>query len=144
MSTDISFHGEDPASTKFPCDFVSFFTSTNLISRDSWTHNYKLIQMANVLIDAIEVSDPEIWENEFQANAYKAEAMFFRAYAYRELVSVFGSIPIVNEVISAPKTDFVRAPVADVYAAMENDLKFGTTHLPKRGEIGRASCRERV
>jgi starch-binding outer membrane protein, SusD/RagB family len=134
VSTDIAYHGEDPASTKFPCDFVSFFTSTNNVSRDSWTRNYKLIQNANVLIAAIEASDPEMWENENQQDAYKAEAMFFRAYAYRELVSVFGPVPIVNEVINAPKTDFVRAPVADVYAAMESDLKFGTTHLPVRGE----------
>ncbi len=134
VSTDIAYHGEDPASTKFPCDFVSFFTPTNYVSRDSWIRNYKLIQNANVLIAAIDASDPEMWVNESQQAAYKAEAMFFRAYAYRELVSSFGDVPIVNEVISAPKTDFVRAPVADVYAAMVSDLKFGTTNLPLRGE----------
>lgn len=134
LGTDIAYHGEDPASTKFPCDFVSFFTATNYISRDSWTRNYKLIQNANVLINAIEESDPEMWNNEAQKEAYKAEAMFFRAYAYRELVSVFGDVPIVNEVINAPKTDFVRSPVTDVYAAMESDLKFGTVNLPVRGE----------
>jgi len=134
LSTDIAYHGEDPASTKFPCDFVSFFTSTNNVSRDSWTRNYKLIQNANVLIAAIEASDPDIWTSEDQMNAYKAEAMFFRAYAYRELVACFGAIPIVTEVISAPKTDFIRSPVSEVYAAMISDLTYGTTHLPVRGE----------
>ncbi|MBA7586375.1 hypothetical protein ES708_28373 [subsurface metagenome] len=134
MSTDIAYHGEDPASTKFPSDFVSFFTATNNVSDNCWKRNYKLIQNANVLIEGIEVSDPEIWSSEAQQAAYKAEAMFFRAYAYRELVSSFGDVPIVNEVIKAPKTDFTRAPVADVYAAMESDLKFGTTNLPVRGD----------
>lgn len=133
-SSDIAYHGEDPASTKFPCDFVTFFTPSNNISRDSWTRNYKMLQNANVLIAAIEASDPEMWDNDSQQAAYKAEAMFFRAYAYRELVSLFGDVPIVNEVITAPKTDFVRAPVADVYAAMESDLMFGTTNLPVRGD----------
>lgn len=134
MSTDIAYHGEDPASTKFPCDFVSFFTPTNVVSINCWKHNYKLIQNANVIIAAIEESDPEMWENDAQQAAYKAEAMFFRAYAYRELVSSFGDVPIVNEVITAPKTDFVRAPTADVYAAMESDFLFGTANLPVRGE----------
>ena len=134
VSTDISFHGEDPASTKFPCDFVSFFTSTNYISRDVWKVDYKLIQMANVLIDAIENSDPEIWENEFQSDAYKAEAMFFRAYAYRELVQVFGAVPIVTEAIKAPKDDFTRASVADVYDVIVNDLKFASAKLPVGGK----------
>ncbi len=133
LSTDIAYHGEDPASTKFPCDFVTFFTPTNYVSRDSWTHNYKLIQNANVIINAIDNSDPDMWDNDSQQAAYKAEAMFFRAYAYRELVSTFGPVPIVNEVISAPKTDFVRAPVADVYEAIVSDLVFGTTNLPVRG-----------
>lgn len=134
LSTDIAFHGEDPASTNFPCDFVTYFTGTDIVSQYCWSYNYKLIQFANVLLEGIEAADPEIWESDTQKDAYKAEAMFFRAYAYRELVASFGDVPIVKEVTRTAKTDFVRDPVADVYSFMESDLEFAAAHLPVRGD----------
>lgn len=134
LSTDIAYHGEDPASTKFPNDFSTFWTSTNQVSISSWTENYKIIQNANVLINAIDNSESDLWDNNAQQAAYKAEAMFFRAYAYRELVSCFGAVPIVTEAITDIKNDFVRDPVSDVYALIESDLLYGTENLPVRGE----------
>jgi hypothetical protein len=132
--SDIAYHGEDPNSTRFMCNYVNYVTSSNNYLRNFWTWNYELIQRANVLIEGINAADPAIWVKEGQKDAYLGEAMFFRAFAYRILVSTYGDVPLVTEVIKGVKTDFVRTPKAQVYAQMEQDLLFGTTHLPIPGQ----------
>lgn len=133
LGTDVAYHGEDPNSNMFLCNYLTNLTSSNTDYRNIWIWKYELIQRANVLIDGINNSDVAIWTSEAQKNAYLAEAMFFRAYAYRILVSFYGDVPLVTEVIKGAKTDFVRTPKAEVYKQMEDDLIFGTTNLPEPG-----------
>jgi len=134
LGTDVAYHGEDPNSNMFLCNYLTNLTSSNTDYRNIWIWNYELIQRANVLIDGINNSDIAIWTSEAQKNAYLAEAMFFRAYAYRILVSFYGDVPLVTEVIKGAKTDFVRTPKAQIYKQMEDDLIFGTTNLPEPGK----------
>ncbi len=134
LGTDVAYHGEDPNSNMFLCNYLTNLTSSNTDYRNIWIWKYELIQRANVLIDGINNSDIAIWTSEAQKNAYLAEAMFFRAYAYRILVSFYGDVPLVTEVIKGAKTDFVRTPKAEVYKQMEDDLIFGTTNLPEPGK----------
>ncbi len=133
LGTDVAYHGEDPNSNMFLCNYLTNLTSSNTDYRNIWIWTYELIQRANVLIDGINNSDIAIWTSEAQKSAYLAEAMFFRAYAYRILVSFYGDVPLVTEVIKGAKTDFVRTPKAEVYKLMEDDLIFGTTNLPEPG-----------
>jgi len=62
--TDIAFHGEDPNSTRFMCNYVNYVTSENGYLRNYWTWNYELIQRVNVLIEGINAADPNIWAKE--------------------------------------------------------------------------------
>ena len=134
IGTDIAFHGEDPNSTVFLSNYATYLTPSSTFLSPIWSYNYQLIQMANVLIKGINAADAGIWTNDAQKNAYLAEAMFFRAYAYRMLVSYYGDVPLVTEVINTVKTDFVRAPKADIYKLMEEDLTFAGANLPARGK----------
>ncbi len=134
LGTDIAYHGEDPNSTRFLCNYVNYVTSTSTYLANYWTWNYELIQRANVLIAGINNSNAAIWTSDAQKNAYLAEAMFFRAFAYRILVSSYGDVPLVTEVVKSAKTDFVRTPKAEVYKQMEDDLIFGTASLPVPGK----------
>ncbi len=134
LGTDVAYHGEDPNSNMFLCNYLTNLTSSNTDYRNIWIWKYELIQRANVLIEGINAADIAIWTSEAQKNAYLAEAMFFRAYAYRILVSFYGDVPLVTEVIKGVKTDFVRTPKAEVYKQMEDDLIFGTTNLPEPGK----------
>jgi len=93
LGTDVAYHGEDPNSNMFLCNYLTNLTSSNTDYRNIWIWKYELIQRANVLIDGINNSDIAIWTSEAQKNAYLAEAMFFRAYAYRILVSFYGDVP---------------------------------------------------
>lgn len=94
-----------------------------------WTRYYRVIFDANVVISRIDGPDVEI-TSEAVKNAFKAEAMFFRAYMYRNLGIQFGGVPIVLEEISEPKRDFVRASQADVFKQAISDAVFAAANLP--------------
>ncbi len=134
MGTDVAFFGEDPNDIQFLNNYKTYLTSQNDRIWNLWTWNYQNIQRANVLIAGINSSDISLWENEAQKNSYLAEAIFFRAYAYRILVSFYGDVPLVKEVINSAKTDFVRAPKAEIYKLMEEDLTFAASNLPVPGK----------
>jgi hypothetical protein len=135
IGTDFAYHGEDPNSTVFLSNYATYLTPSSTFLSPLWTYNYEIIQMANVLIKGINTADAAIWTNDAQKNAYLAEAMFFRANAYRMLVSYYGDVPLITEVINTVKTDFVRAPKADIYKQMEDDLTFAAANLPTRGNV---------
>lgn len=131
LGTDLAYYGENPGSGSM----MNYQTNLSPTSGSSnmWNTSYSCIQKANVLIEAINSSDDEIWTNEDEKNAFLAEAMFFRAFAYRTIVILFGDAPLVTEVFDYVKTDFVRSPKAEIYKLMEADLNFAVAHLPKRG-----------
>lgn len=134
MGTDVAYYGEDPGSARFLTDYSTFFTPSNPYISGFWTLNYQLIQRVNVLIKAINASESTVWANDNQKNAYLAETMFFRAFAYRTLAAFYGDVPLVKDVITSSKTDFVRASKADVYKLMEDDLSFAAANLPPQGK----------
>ncbi len=134
LGTDESFDGEEPGGQRFITDYSTSLVSDNDEVKNMWKKNYTVIQQCNVFIDRLNTADVKIWPSEADKNIYLSEARFFRAFSYRILVAFFGDVPIVTEVINAVKTDFVRAPKADVYKLIEDDLLFAAANLPVRGK----------
>ncbi len=134
VGTDVAFHGENPGGNNRLVNYEAEMTSTNGQFTYYWESSYKIIQQANILIDAINKSDDDIWSDASEKNRFLAEALFFRAWTYRFLVPLYGEVPLVTEAISSVKTDFSRDPIADIYAQVEEDLIFGAENLPGRGE----------
>ena len=131
LGTDLSYHGEQPGGGTM-MNYLNNLTPT-AGAATFWNRSYSLIQSANVLIEAINNSSDDIWASTGERDALLGEAMFFRAFAYRSLVVLFGDVPKVIEAIDYPKTDFVRAPKSEIYKLMEDDLDFASEHLPVRG-----------
>ena len=98
----------------------------------AWSSFYKIITDANTLIDRIEFVE---YDSEAEKNAKIGEAMFFRAFAYRSLAILFGDVPLITEEVTSPKRDFVRAPVADVWDQVVEDLLFAEANLPGANDI---------
>lgn len=116
-------------------DYAQMTASDNA-SLKIWRYLYKLISNANILIASAQRTDlPALTAAELQA--YEAEAKFFRAYGYEMLVTLYGGVPIVTEPLTAPKTDFVRATVAEVNALIESDLVFAAEKLPMIGSAAK-------
>jgi len=52
-----------------------------------------------------------------------AQARFFRAFAYRNLAELFGGVPIVTDISTAPKYDFKRATRVETYQFAITELE---------------------
>ena len=105
-----------------------------------WNLLYKIVSNSNIIVESLEnVALEEDVELKIEANA-----RFFRAFAYRYLVYLWGDVPLTLEALTGPKFNFSRAPVADVLNQMTEDLEFASIHLPQsnpgNGELSKAAA----
>ncbi len=134
VGTDIANGGSGQVQgIEIPYYNYSTLTSTDYAAYFTWQWAYKLINNANIIIANIE-RGPVIGIT--NKNAVSAEAKFFRAYGYNVLATAFGKVPLVTAPLTAPKTDFVRAPLTDVNNLIISDLTFASTYLSDVGAVG--------
>ena len=108
-------------------------TNTEVVYDALWAPAYKIIYDANVIIGRADADASQLTEDE--RVVVKAEASFFRAYAYKMLANLYGGVPIVLEEVTSPKRDFVRATRDEVYQQCASDFLFAAENLPDIGEI---------
>lgn len=128
ISTDIAVTGHnDPTLLTF--DNLSFTPQSTLIT-SWWKYCYGFIANANLILEYSE--HPEVaWDKSTDKIGFQAEARFFRAYAYRYLVYLYGDVPYVDKVERDFRIDFTRTPKAEVLGHMIEDLKFAAENLPE-------------
>ena len=92
--------------------------STNGIITDYYRSFYDIIFRANTVLENLDVASAG------NAAKFEGEAKFVRAYAYFNLVRLFGDIPLVDRVIAPLETDvqFTRVSTATVYNLIVSDL----------------------
>ena len=94
-----------------------------------WKWAYGMIGAANLLMEYSENKDVR-WDKPTDKEGYQAEIRFFRAYAYRYLVYLYGDVPWVDKVMKDFKIDFTRTPKEEVLAHVIEDLKYAESILP--------------
>jgi len=89
---------------------------------------YQIIAKANLAIYSANLATMA-WSSEEERAYVVAQARFFRAFAYLNLGELFGGVPIVTDITTAPKYDFKRTSRVETYQfvidelqAIENDL----------------------
>jgi hypothetical protein len=128
VGTDVANATANQEGIEVPYYNYSQLTNTDAAASYTWGKYYQLINNANIIIDGIEGSSVSgITAN--GKNAIDAEARFFRAYAYNTLATLYGGVPLVVHALTSIKTDFVRAPLADVNTQIVNDLTYASTNL---------------
>lgn len=100
--------------------------ASNLVSR--WNAFYQAIRNANLAIANIPDSDVL---NQEQKDRFLAEARFFRAFIYFQLVRGWGGVPIYTEANLDQTTGAPRASHQEVYDLITSDLEFAENHLPE-------------
>lgn len=134
LGTDVGYDGETPGGQRFMNNYITSVTPEYSVITNWWRYLFAEIQQANTLIEGVNNLNEKLWRNDAQKNGYLAEARFFRAFAYRLAVTLWGDVPLITDVIKSAKTDFVRTPKEEVYKQMEEDLIFATANLPDRGK----------
>lgn len=96
-------------------------------SNTYWDQHYVLIGFANTALqtaDSLKLKAPADMTNQ-------AEAKFFRAFAYFDLVRAFGPVPKIDFRIYNPKDAIKpKATVAEIYSLIDADLTFAENNLP--------------
>lgn len=133
VGTDIAFAAQQEG-IEIPYYNYSLLNANDGAAAYTWSWAYRMINNANIIIANAE--DASLTGmTEANKKAVNGEARFFRAYAYNILATCFGRVPVVRQPLSGPKTDFVRAPLEEVNALIEEDLLFAAANLPEVGSV---------
>ncbi len=131
FGTDIFFSAREGGTARAFDDYLVALNPTYNGLVYHWERWYKIISNANIIISRL----PESEVNAEQQVHYEAEARFYRAYAYRFLVYLFGGVPLYTEEISTPRNDFTRASKEEVLAQIVSDAEFAANNLKGISEV---------
>lgn len=98
-----------------------------------WSDRYDEIRTANNILEkGLKASVPDAVRNR-----YFAEARFFRAYAYLNLVQKYGDVPLLLKTLDydSPELFMARTPRNEVMTAIYEDLDFAAQWLPTRAAL---------
>jgi starch-binding outer membrane protein, SusD/RagB family len=109
------------------------------IPKQHWLRWYKIIGNANTIISRAAKSSL----TDAQKAQFSGEAKLFRAFAYNNLVNLYGGVPLIVDEVSSPRTDFTRASKDDVLKQIIADLTDAAAGLPsidavKDGKVSKA------
>ncbi len=115
------------ANSGIPYQFYNYtLTEENSYVYNRYSQLYKIISRANTLFAHLgDVS----YADSSARETYEAEARFLRALSYFWLVTEWGDVPLVLKVLESAddvRANNYRRPKSDVYAAIDDDLKYVT------------------
>lgn len=121
---------------------VGSVSPDNAVMNDVWNGLYTVIHRSNVVID----NGPNVEDNAELRDRLVAEAKFLRGWAYFELVSLWGPVPLYTSVVEGPDQFQARAPEEQVYNLITSDLEEAAGALPAsypnedRGRVTRGAA----
>jgi hypothetical protein len=99
---------------------------SNSVLGNVWNGCYQMINRANVVL----AKAPDVNDNTALRDQLVGEAKLLRAWAYFELVSQWGDVPVYTAPINSPTEYKGKSPAAEVYALIEADLAEAVQKLP--------------
>lgn len=135
-STVLGFDIDDDAANE-----QSEFPAFNVDRNNSFVYNY-YNSFYNVIYRANQVlANLDLTSTIEKRNKLEAEAKFIRAYAYFNLVRLFGDIPLATEVVNIDdkETQFTRIPTSEIYDLIFSDFEFAVANLENGGSKNLAS-----
>ncbi len=100
---------------------------SNAVMTNVWTGSYQMINRANLVI----AKAPGVNDNASLRDRIVGEAKFLRAWAYFELVSQWGDVPLYTETSTSPTGFQGKAPATEIYSLIINDLTDAASKLPE-------------
>ncbi len=102
----------------------------------TYNNSYVLIRAANNIIE----KGPKAASTTSAAviDRYIAEARFFRAWGYYNLVSRYGDVPLITKILddSSPELTSPASPRAQIFDLIYQDLDFAASKLPTMAALG--------
>ena len=110
---------------------------SNSVITSVWSGAYQMINRANMVLSKA----PDVTDNTALRDIVVGEAEFLRAWAYFELVSQWGDVPLYTEIATSATGYKGKSPAADIYAFIIADLTDAAQKLPAAAaQQGRATA----
>lgn len=123
--TDIIKNARGDNGSRFG-DYNVFLVPTGGWPTFHWDNWYKVVSNTNTILSRVDDSGM----TDSEKTLISAEAKFFRAFAYRYLVHLFGGVPLIVEEIKEPRTDLTRASKEAVLNQIVEDATEASSNLP--------------
>ena len=109
------------------------FRPANGLFNSIWVGYYDIISSANFAIEAMDqfMTSLDSPSDRQKAKSYRGEAQILRAFAYFNLVRLFGNIPIVDRSLTSEELGTLPQSTAQqVYTFIKNDLNAAIAVVP--------------
>ncbi len=104
------------------------YTASNGLLGSYWETNYSIITDCNKILRDIK----NMQTDDKNIKVYEAEARFFRAYCYFNLVRAWGDVRLIDFAVDdQSQSNIPKSPAADIYKLIDEDLAFAVDNLPK-------------
>ncbi|MGK2863802.1 MAG: RagB/SusD family nutrient uptake outer membrane protein [Chitinophagaceae bacterium] len=100
---------------------------SNSVMTNVWTGSYQMINRANLVLSKA----PGVTDNIAMRDRVVGEARFLRGWAYFELVSQWGDVPLYTETVTSATGFKGKSPAAEIYAFIISDLTDAVQKLPE-------------
>lgn len=111
-------------------------SASNTVITSVWSGCYQMINRANLVI----AKAPDVTDDVASRDISVGEAEFLRAWAYFELVTMWGDVPMYTEPIATPSDYKGKSAAADIYSLIISDLTDAAAKLPDaQSQPGRAT-----
>ncbi|RYY25956.1 MAG: RagB/SusD family nutrient uptake outer membrane protein [Sphingobacteriaceae bacterium] len=105
---------------------------SNPVMNAVWNTLYTVIHRANTVTD----NAANVTDNAALVTRLVGEAKFLRGWAYYELASQWGSVPIYTTTVKSPDQYQPKSPAANVFAQAAKDLQDAAAALPGKSTYG--------
>lgn len=133
VATDLTQWGRNDSRGNKDYSLLNSSLDATIVYWD-WAYKQVIIRANTVLAN---IDKPNLEISDGARGNIKGQALFFRAYTYNFLANIYGGVPIVAELLSEPKFDFVRNSRKEVLMFAAKDLEEATQILPLEVEDGR-------
>jgi len=133
VGTDVANATANQQGVEVPYYNYQQLTPTDRGAAIFWQRYYSLINNANIILDGLTSANGV---GAVGKRLVEAEAKFFRAYAYHNLATLYGRVPLILTSITGPKTNFTRNSLDEVNAQIVSDLTFAASGLPDLNATG--------
>lgn len=106
---------------------------SNAMVSSIWPRSFNIITAANNAIEGRSLVEG----TQEDLDRLEGEARFIRAFTYYHLVRLFGEVPFIDSVPSAPEEvqNITKSSVADIYTEIINDLRLAKELLPDTNQF---------
>lgn len=134
IASDNADKGSDPWDAPVILNIDSIqFDPGNYLFNNIWVATFNIVSASNYAIEAMDkfMAALPVEADRLTAKSYQGEAKFLRAYAFFNLVRLFGRVPIVDKSYSADELGKLpQASTLDIYKFIEQDLADAMSVLP--------------